>query len=217
MKKITKLILPAIFVASLASGQALVDYQFNETSGFDVNDPAEVINAGSENDAAWNFGVGRVQNGNLNYGYTSSFKFATVDTNAGTTAFRTLAFSDDLTTADMTAYSLTIDFAGWDLRRDWDDNASASDKGIQIALVGDGGSATVAFTTYGTAGFRALSDGEIHLLQRRLVIVLTTTSIAIQRPVVCCRSMVISAQDFGRPKRRTGRGELGRHLVMELE
>ena len=160
MKKLIKLSLAAVYVVNLASASFnLVDYQFNETSGFDLNDAGEVINAGSENDASWNFGAGKVQSGNLNYGYTSSFKFTTVDANTGTTATRKLEFVDALTTSDMTTYSFTVDFAKWDLRQNWDpDNASATNKGIIFSLLGNQ-TASVAFTTSGTTGFRALSQG----------------------------------------------------------
>lgn len=160
MNILFKILLPAVCVANLATAQALVDYQFNDTNGGDVNDPTEVANSGSESDAAWNFGVGKVQNGNLNYGYTSSFKFNQVDLGAGTTAFRKLEFTDSLTTSDMTQYSFTVDFAKWDLRQNWDpNNDSDNNKGIQISLDGNGGSATFGFTTQTGGGFRAFSQG----------------------------------------------------------
>ena len=160
MNILFKILLPAVCVANLATAQALVDYQFNDTNGGDVNDPTEVANSGSESDAAWNFGVGKVQNGNLNYGYTSSFKFTQVDLNAGTTANRKLEFTDSLTTSDMTQYSFTVDFAKWDLRQNWDpNNVSDTNKGIQISLDGNGGSATFGFTTNAGGGFRAFSQG----------------------------------------------------------
>ena len=56
-------------------------------------------------------------------------------------------------------YSFTVDFAKWDLRQNWDpDNASATNKGIIFSLLGNQ-TASVAFTTSGTTGFRALSQG----------------------------------------------------------
>jgi hypothetical protein len=160
MNILFKILLPAVCVANLATAQALVDYQFNDTNGGDVNDPTEVANSGSESDAAWNFGVGKVQNGNLNYGYTSSFKFNQVDLSAGTIAYRKLEFTDSLTTSDMTQYSFTVDFAKWDLRQNWDpNNDSDTNKGIQISLDGNGASATFGFTTNAGGGFRAFSQG----------------------------------------------------------
>lgn len=160
MCNLLKILLPAVCVANLATAQALVDYQFNDTNGGDVNDPSEVANSGSESDAAWNFAVGKVQNGNLNYGYTSSYKFTQVDGAAGTTAQRKLEFADSLTTSDMTQYSFTVDFAKWDLRQNWDpSNSSDTNKGIQISLDGNGGSATFGFTTNSGGGFRAFSQG----------------------------------------------------------
>ena len=161
MKKLLKLLASATCVANLATAQALVDYQFNDTNGGDVNDPTEVANTGSESDAAWNFGVGKVQNGNLNYGYTPSFKFTQVDVgpDIGTISRRKLEFVDSLTTVDMSQYSFTVDFAKWDLRQNWDSNASDINKGIQISLDGNGGSATFGFTTNTGGGFRAFSQG----------------------------------------------------------
>ena len=159
MKKLLKLLASATCVANLATAQALVDYQFNDTNGGDVNDPTEVANTGSESDAAWNFGVGKVQNGNLNYGYTPSFKFTQVDVGVGTISRRKLEFVDSLTTADMSQYSFTVDFAKWDLRQNWDSNASDTNKGIQISLDNSTDSATFGFTTNTGGGFRAFSQG----------------------------------------------------------
>ena len=158
MKKLIKLSLAAVYVVNLASASFnLVDYQFGDSNGTNVQGAA--VNAGTESDAAWNFPAGKVQNGNLNYGYTSSFKFTNVDGATGTTASRKLEFADALTTSDMTTYSFTVDFAKWDLRQNWDpDNASATNKGIIFSLLGNQ-TASVAFTTSGTTGFRALSQG----------------------------------------------------------
>ena len=158
MKKLIKLSLAAVYVVNLASASFnLVDYQFGDSNGTNVQGAA--VNAGTESDAAWNFSAGKVQNGNLNYGYTSSFKFTNVDGATGTTASRKLEFADALTTSDMTTYSFTVDFAKWDLRQNWDpDNASATNKGIIFSLLGNQ-TASVAFTTSGTTGFRALSQG----------------------------------------------------------
>ena len=158
MKNLIKLSLAAACAANLASASFnLVDYQFGDSNGTNVQGAA--VNAGTESDAAWNFPAGKVQNGNLNYGYTSSFKFTNVDGATGTTASRKLEFADALTTSDMTTYSFTVDFAKWDLRQNWDpDNASATNKGIIFSLLGNQ-TASVAFTTSGTTGFRALSQG----------------------------------------------------------
>ena len=158
MIKLFKLSLAAICAANLASANFnLVDFQFEDANGTNVNGGA--VNAGIESDAAWNFGTGQVQNGNLNYGYTGGYKFATVDAGTGTTATRKLEFADALTSSDMTAYSLTVDFAKWDLRQNWDpNNNSATNKGIIISLLGDQ-TASAAFTTSGATGFRAFSQG----------------------------------------------------------
>ena len=158
MKKLIKLSLAAVCVVNLASASFnLVDYQFGDANG--TNFQGAAVNAGTESDAAWNFPAGKVQNGNLNYGYTSSFKFTNVDGGTGTTASRKLEFANALTASDMTTYSFTVDFAKWDLRQNWDpDNASATNKGIIFSLLGNQ-TASVAFTTSGTTGFRALSQG----------------------------------------------------------
>ena len=158
MKNLIKLSLAAVFAANLASASFnLVDYQFGDSNGTNVQGAA--VNAGTESDATWNFGAGKVQSGNLNYGYTSSYKFTNVDGGTGTTASRKLEFADALTTSDMTSYSFTVDFAKWDLRQNWDpDNASATNKGIIFSLTGNQ-TASVAFTTSGTTGFRGLSQG----------------------------------------------------------
>ena len=158
MKRLIKLSLAAICVANLASASFnLVDYQFGDANGTNVQGAA--VNAGTESNAAWNFPAGKVQNGNLNYGYTGSYKFTNVDGGTGTTASRRLDFADALTTSDMTSYSFTVDFSKWDLRQNWDPaNDSASNKGIILSLVGSE-TASVAFTTNGANGFRAFSQG----------------------------------------------------------
>ena len=157
-----KILLPAVCVANLVSAQLLVDYQFDDDNGTSVQNGA--ANNGTSA-ASWNFGVGTVQNGNLNYGYTANYKFTQVDAGAGTTAQRKLTFANDLTTSDMTQYSFTVDFSKWDLRQNWDANsASAPNKGIQIILDStSGGSdnqAIVGFKTQNTNGFHAYSQGE---------------------------------------------------------
>ena len=157
-----KILLPAVCVANLVSAQLLVDYQFDDDNGTAVQNGA--ANNGTSA-ASWNFEVGKVQNGNLNYGYTTNYKFTQVDAGAGTTAQRKLTFANDLTTSDMTQYSFTVDFSKWDLRQNWDANsASAPNKGIQIILDStSGGSdnqAIVGFKTQNTNGFHAYSQGE---------------------------------------------------------
>tara|TARA_B110000977_G_C11054909_1_gene483702 strand:+ start:791 stop:1708 length:918 start_codon:yes stop_codon:yes gene_type:complete len=157
-----KILLPAVCVANLVSAQLLVDYQFDDDNGTAVQNGA--ANNGTSA-ASWNFGVGTVQAGNLNYGYTANYKFTQVDALAGTTAQRKLTFGSDLTAGDMTGYSFTIDFAKWDLRQNWDANsASAANKGIQITLdstsANGDNQAIVGFKTTGTNGFHAYSQGQ---------------------------------------------------------
>jgi len=146
------------------SGGAFVDYQFDDVSGTAVQNGA--ANNGTSA-ASWNYGVGTVQYGNLNYGYTQYYKFTQVDsgTTTGTIAQRKLIFANDLTTSDMTQYSFTVDFSKWDLRQAWDtNNDSAADKGIQIILDSTSGSndnqAIIGFKTYNISGFHAYSQGK---------------------------------------------------------
>jgi len=164
MYNLLKILLPAVCVANLVSAQLLVDYQFDDDNGTAVQNGA--ANNGTSA-ASWNFGVGTVQAGNLNYGYTSFYKFTPVDsgTATGTIAQRKLTFANDLTTSDMTQYSFTVDFSKWDLRQNWDANSdSAPNKGIQIILdstsAGSDNQAIIGFKTTGTNGFHAYSQGQ---------------------------------------------------------
>ena len=164
MYNLLKILLPAVCVANLVSAQLLVDYQFDDDNGTAVQNGA--ANNGTSA-ASWNFGVGTVQAGNLNYGYTQYYKFTQVDsgTATGTIAQRKLTFANDLTTSDMTQYSFTVDFSKWDLRQNWDANSdSAPNKGIQIILdstsAGSDNQAIIGFKTTGTNGFHAYSQGQ---------------------------------------------------------
>ena len=164
MYNLLKILLPAVCVANLVSAQLLVDYQFDDDNGTAVQNGA--ANNGTSA-ASWNFGVGTVQAGNLNYGYTQYYKFTAVDsgTATGTIAQRKLTFANDLTTSDMTQYSFTVDFSKWDLRQNWDANSdSAPNKGIQIILdstsAGSDNQAIIGFKTTGTNGFHAYSQGQ---------------------------------------------------------
>jgi hypothetical protein len=164
MYNLLKILLPAVCVANLVSAQLLVDYQFDDDNGTAVQNGA--ANNGTSA-ASWNFGVGTVQAGNLNYGYTQYYKFTAVDsgTATGTIAQRKLTFANDLTTSDMTQYSFTVDFSKWDLRQAWDtNNDSAANKGIQIILdstsAGSDNQAIIGFKTTGTNGFHAYSQGQ---------------------------------------------------------
>ena len=60
MKKSIKLSLAAVCVVNLASASFnLVDYQFGDANGTNIQGGA--VNAGTESDATWNFGAGKVQ------------------------------------------------------------------------------------------------------------------------------------------------------------
>jgi hypothetical protein len=144
-----------------------VDYQFDDGNSTDV---INAINGGSAT-AVWSFGLGKVQDGNYNYGYTKYYSFENVDissNDAGTNAYRVLEFANSLTTSDMTDYIFTVEFSAWDLSRAWDTTSdSAAGKGIQFSLDGvtyeDGtttSSAVVGFETVVVdGGFGAFAGG----------------------------------------------------------
>ena len=148
-----------LVAAHCASALAVVDYQFNETNGTQLN---SLVNAGTDS-GAWNFGSFQTHTlttttiGALNVGYTQYYKGKDVDAGA-TDVFRTHTLGTSLTTGQ---YQLDVDLSNWDLRKNWDPNAnSAANKGIQFSLLGSGGtSANVRFDTQGTTGFRAAASG----------------------------------------------------------
>lgn len=164
MKKMLKLIIPAAFVASLVSGQVVVNYQFNDANGTNLNAAAQT----GSGTGSWNFGSASTQTpgsgdqagiGALNYGYSSSFKFQDVDSASagGTNAFRSYTLNSALTTGIQV---LEVDFSNWDLRQNWDPiNDSAQGKGVQFSLTDGSDFANVRFDTQGVGGFRAVGSG----------------------------------------------------------
>ena len=127
----------ALSTGSFAGANVIVDYQFNDANGTNLN---AAVQSGSGT-GSWDFGSASTQTpgsgaqagiGALNYGYTSSSKFELVDSLAGSKVFRKYILDTTLTTG---VQVLEIDFSNWDVRQNWDpDNASAPGKGIQFSL-----------------------------------------------------------------------------------
>lgn len=165
MKKLLKLLVPAICVANLASASFnLVDYQFNDANGTLLKN---TVNAGSDSGSWDNNGLqtqtpasgGQAGIGALNFGYTGGYKSKNVDDASGSTFFRSFNLGNVQTSGTVT---LEVDFAQWDLRQNWDpNNASSSAKGITVSLVDSTGSAQASarFDTQGATGFRAVGLG----------------------------------------------------------
>ena len=146
-----------VTISGTVSNEAFVDYQFNDADGTALT---EQSNEGSDA-GSWSFGSFRVQSGALNVGYTQEFKSPKADDNlaaSGNTnpVYRTYTLDSAMTTGD---FDFVVDFAEWDLRRNWDSSASsAAGKGMQFSLMGNG-IVNVRFETYATAGFRANVSG----------------------------------------------------------
>jgi hypothetical protein len=160
MKQKLTLLTALMAGATVVSGAVTV---MNYTFDSDVNGTgiSAASNTGTSS-GSWNFDMGKVQDANnvLNYGYTSNWKWTTVDSDTGNHAYRTFTFATPLTTADYTSITLDIDLSKWDLRQNWDPaNDSAAAKGIQFGLRGAGNDAQVGFDTQGTTGFRAFATG----------------------------------------------------------
>lgn len=149
--------------AGLSAGaEVVVDYQFNDANGTNLNSAAQT----GTGTGSWDFGSASTQTpgsgaqagiGALNYGYTSNFKYQSVDSAAGNNAFRKYTLDTALTTG---VQVLEIDFSNWDLRQNWDpDNDSAQGKGVQFSLLDGSNTASVRFETQSTTGFRAVGTG----------------------------------------------------------
>ncbi|MGC6424095.1 MAG: hypothetical protein ACON4O_03825 [Lentimonas sp.] len=159
-----KILLLAMSIVAMghASAQLLVDYQFNDSNGTNLNAAAQ----NGTITGSWDFGSAQVQTpgsgdqagiGTLNYGYTSNYKLKLVDGSAGTNVFRKYSFDTPLTTGTAV---LEVVFSKWDVRQNWDpDNASATGKGIQFSLLSESNAASVRFETQGSNGFRAVGSG----------------------------------------------------------
>lgn len=142
-------------VNSNGTVSGVVDYEFNGADGTTLKDES---NDGSDT-SSWNFGGYRVQAGALNVGYTQEFKSPGVDDNAAKNGntnleFRKYTLNSAITSGD---FEFVVDFAEWDLRREWDSNAvSAADKGMQFSLMGNR-TVNVRFVTHSGEDFQALA------------------------------------------------------------
>ena len=139
------------------SDGVFVDYKFNEADGTQLNTQS---NEGSDT-GSWNYGQVKVQAGALNGGYTQELKSPDVDDNASAnstnTVYRLYSLNSAITSGD---FEFIVDIAEWDLRRQWDSNASsAAGKGMQFSLMTGSSSINVRFETFGSNGFRASASG----------------------------------------------------------
>ena len=161
MNNLFKKLLVFVCSTSLVSAAAIIDYQFNDVSGTNINTASQ---AGSGS-GGWDFGGASTQTftssgiGALNYGYTQNYKFQGVD--AGNTGGQNVYRNYTLDTALSTGtYVLEVDFSNWDLRQQWDpNNVSAQGKGVQFSLTDGANYANIRFETQGTNGFRAVGSG----------------------------------------------------------
>ena len=138
--------------------EVIADYQFNDADGTLLN--SNLLSNDGSDTGSWNFGHFKVQAGALNVGYTQEFKSQDVDDNSvgsTNTAFRLYTLNSAISSGD---FDFVVDFAEWDLRRNWDSSASsAAGKGVQFSLMSGISSVNVRFETNGTSGFRANVSG----------------------------------------------------------
>lgn len=146
------------------SAVSFIDYQFNDDNGTQVKNGGAVdgATAGGQG-GSWNFGMATVQAGNLNYGYTSFYKYQSVDGGTGTTNYRAYTLNNAITAANYSTYTLEISIPKYDIRQNWDpNNASAAAKGIYFGIqettTGAKDEAIIGFQTTGTNGTQAYAS-----------------------------------------------------------
>ncbi|HBO58223.1 MAG TPA: hypothetical protein DD622_07250 [Opitutae bacterium] len=147
------------FSPLFAAQVTLVEINFDEANGTNIN---STVSSGAVANGTWSSGGPKVQNGNLNWGMTISFRWPGVDNRAGIAQYRTFQF-EAVDATDYSTYELLVDLDRWDLRRNWDQSDSAPDKGINVILVGvDDARVRASFTTDGnnSFGFKASATGE---------------------------------------------------------
>lgn len=141
----------------------IMDYDFDDADGTQL-DSTEQSN-GTSDDGSWNRGQFRTQTPNfgnqngigaLNVGYTQFYKSQIVDDNSGTgsatPATREYSLRSVMSTGQ---FDFVVDFADWDLRRNWDENSnSQGGKGVEFSLIGDD-VLNLRFETTGATSFRA--------------------------------------------------------------
>lgn len=148
------------FVGSAFAQDSIVNFQFGDQNGYYLggNNANQVVDASAG--GAWNSGVGRVQNGKLNYGYAKDWRFTSgsaginyVDQAAGTTGYRSYVLTTAIDGTTHTTYDYEIVIPNYDLRRQWDtNNASAANKGILFELRSNGDTETVTLGFQTTSG-----------------------------------------------------------------
>ncbi len=166
--KVISLALATLATASLALAQTTIaDWQFNDSDTSPVGSTLgggsanQVAQGGSDTGGSWNFGGVRQQNGTGNFGYTSFYKYTTVDSGANATqAYRAFTLGTTLTDTTHTTYSLEMHLPKWDLRKNWDPNGvSPTGKGIYLSVrASNNDEAIVGFETQGTNGVRVFSN-----------------------------------------------------------
>ena len=154
-----QILFSALFFSPLFAKVTLVEINFDEANGTNIN---STVSSGVIADGTWSSGGPKVQNGNLNWGMTISFRWPGVDNRAGIAQYRTFQF-EAIDATDYSTYELLVDLDRWDLRRNWDQSDSAADKGINVILVGvdDDARVRASFTTDGnnSFGFKASASG----------------------------------------------------------
>lgn len=150
------------FIGSAFAQDSIVNFQFDDTNGAYLGGSNASQAADSGAGGAWSSGVGRVQNGKLNYGYSQNWRFTSgtgvnyVDQAAGTTGYRSYVLTTALDGTTHTTYDYEIVIPNYDVRQNWDAaNTSAAGKGVQFELRSNGNSETV------TLGFQTTSGGGV--------------------------------------------------------
>jgi hypothetical protein len=157
MNNLFKTLLVFVCSTSFVSAEAIIDYQFNDANGTNINTASQV----GSGTGSWDFGGASTQTssgiGALNYGYTQYYKFKDVDSGSAQSVYRTYTLDTALSTG---TYVLEVNFSNWDLRQNWDpNNDSAQGKGVQFSLTDGTNYANVRFETQSTDGFRAVGSG----------------------------------------------------------
>ena len=157
MNNLFKTLLAFVCSTSFVSAEAIIDYQFNDANGTNINTASQV----GSGTGSWDYGGASTQTssgiGALNYGYTQYYKFKDVDSGSAQSVYRTYTLDTALSTG---TYVLEVNFSNWDLRQNWDpNNDSAQGKGVQFSLTDGTNYANIRFETQGTTGFRAVGSG----------------------------------------------------------
>ena len=158
MKKVSLILFSLVLSISFTAGTTIMNYDFdNDNNGLYLSHPTQTTFAADSGSigGTWSTNYGpRVQNGNLNVGYTSAFKWTGVDAaSAVPTSHRAYDFTNAITSDDYTSFTMEVKIASYDFLRTWDTNSgSAQGKGVQFSLIEDGGNdtASIYLETQGT-------------------------------------------------------------------